>query len=309
MSSIILREGKVSISRDEFIQELKKRNVDTRPFFTPMSSFPMFEDANNPVSRMVGLNGINLPSGHNLDESMIDYACAAIKEILGKSINSYKKTGILSYKDACLSKIEDAKKSKDFLIDIKDSKGQVVGNLKPLGVDSLNDQGVILKLKEWREKHQDAFPAQFTVTTEGTKKWLENLINESKDRILFLIYDNTAHNFVGHIGLFRFDFSKKICEIDNVVRGEISNNKTIMSAAIKTLMDWTYKELAISNIYLRVFSDNPVALSFYDKHGFKEVSRQAMVSIENGEHSTSWIPLTDPYLVPQKYFVTMIHKK
>src|SRR5205814_1600524 len=61
MSSLVLG-NKIKLSRDEVIAELKKRMVDTRPMFYPLSSLPMFEKKNNPVAFHVGLRGINLPS-------------------------------------------------------------------------------------------------------------------------------------------------------------------------------------------------------------------------------------------------------
>jgi perosamine synthetase len=81
MSSIVLDEG-LGISRNDAIAGLKARHVDSRPFFPPMSSFPMFEKANNPVAYRVSAQGINLPSGHNLTEEQVDQVCTALKDVL-----------------------------------------------------------------------------------------------------------------------------------------------------------------------------------------------------------------------------------
>lgn len=84
MTSIVLN-GKSPVKRDELRAKLLERKIDTRPFFYPISMFPMYRplEKKNPVSYRVGLNGINLPSGVMLTEEQVDYVCSAVLEILG----------------------------------------------------------------------------------------------------------------------------------------------------------------------------------------------------------------------------------
>lgn len=71
----------------------KARNIDTRPFFTPLSRLDAFagdEAAARflptvPAGHGVAARGINLPSGFNLDEDKVDLVCRAFREILGQS--------------------------------------------------------------------------------------------------------------------------------------------------------------------------------------------------------------------------------
>ncbi len=83
MTSVVFDEG-LGVSRDAVIAGLKERHVDSRPFFPPISSFPMFASCaeRNPVAWRVARQGINLPSGHNLTEQDVDYVCAALLEAL-----------------------------------------------------------------------------------------------------------------------------------------------------------------------------------------------------------------------------------
>ena len=85
MSSIVL-DKTVRITRDDMMKELKKRNIDTRPFFYPVSMLPMYVSpkVNNPVAYYVGPHGINLPSGHNLTREQVNYVSDTVKEILWK---------------------------------------------------------------------------------------------------------------------------------------------------------------------------------------------------------------------------------
>lgn len=85
MSSIIINR-KLSITRDEFREELKSSMIDTRPFFFPFSMLPMYKtNVDNPVAYHVGLRGINLPSGVNLTKKEVDYVSAQIIDILNKN--------------------------------------------------------------------------------------------------------------------------------------------------------------------------------------------------------------------------------
>jgi perosamine synthetase len=83
MSSIVLADDS-GVPRDAVIAGLKQRHIDSRPFFPPMSSFPMFTSCSsrNPVAYRVSRNGINLPSGHNLTEEEVARVCGAVREIL-----------------------------------------------------------------------------------------------------------------------------------------------------------------------------------------------------------------------------------
>ena len=83
MTSIVLND-KSRVGRNEVIKGLKERGVDSRPFFPPMSSFPMFKscEVQNPVAYRVSKNGVNLPSGHNLTEEDVERVCTALKEVL-----------------------------------------------------------------------------------------------------------------------------------------------------------------------------------------------------------------------------------
>lgn len=82
MTSIVL-EREFRVCRDVLMQKLKERNVDTRPFFPPMSSFRMFKNAHNFTAEFLGANGINLPSGHRLTEDEVKYVCFCLRDILG----------------------------------------------------------------------------------------------------------------------------------------------------------------------------------------------------------------------------------
>lgn len=81
MTSIIFDKD-LRINRDEFIMKLKKYKIDSRPFFYPISMFPMYQEKNTPIAHHIGLNGINLPSGLNLKKEQVHYVCKVVKKLL-----------------------------------------------------------------------------------------------------------------------------------------------------------------------------------------------------------------------------------
>ena len=85
MSSVVLAEGAPG-NRDWFRTELKNRLIDTRPFFFPITMFPIYANPRasslNPNSYFVGLRGVNLPSGVERTEEEIDYIACQVRELL-----------------------------------------------------------------------------------------------------------------------------------------------------------------------------------------------------------------------------------
>jgi perosamine synthetase len=79
MTSILVKDES-PMNRDMVMAELKKANVDSRPFFYPMSTLPMFDERNSPVAAELSRQGINLPSGHNLTREQVDYVCDVLRD-------------------------------------------------------------------------------------------------------------------------------------------------------------------------------------------------------------------------------------
>ena len=83
MTNIRLNE-KSTINRDEFCKKLKSYNIDSRPVFPAISQYPYWPKKQDPqpIAKLVGDTGINLPSGVALTKDHIDYICEKIIEIL-----------------------------------------------------------------------------------------------------------------------------------------------------------------------------------------------------------------------------------
>ncbi|WP_162840402.1 GNAT family N-acetyltransferase [Acetanaerobacterium elongatum] len=153
-------------------------------------------------------------------------------------------------------------------VPITDNCGSVVGQLRPITRDFLvSVPGCARLIARWRNENPTLSAQAFTATEQGTISWLENQILARSDRLLFLILlnDGTA---VGHIGYSNFDYARRMCEVDAVLRGEKSAPPGTMTFALHALIRWGLDTLKLNIIRLRVFADNTHAIEFYKRNGF-----------------------------------------
>jgi perosamine synthetase len=79
----------LNLPKEEVITQLRRRDIDSRPFFHPLSSLPAYRDsggpqrwrARNPASYDIAARGVNLPSGFNMTEATVERVADAIQEI------------------------------------------------------------------------------------------------------------------------------------------------------------------------------------------------------------------------------------
>jgi len=89
MTTIVL-DPKLGLDKFALMKKLEKRNIDSRPFFSLLSSLPAFEDrprAKRFVSEgscggKVSQYGVNLPSGYNMIQRLVDIVASAVIEII-----------------------------------------------------------------------------------------------------------------------------------------------------------------------------------------------------------------------------------
>lgn len=89
MATIIIGAN-FRLTKRQLIKELDVRGIDSRPFFSPLSSLPAYSGhhqaarakAQNKVSYSIGDRGVNLPSALNLIEADVSTVCTALREIL-----------------------------------------------------------------------------------------------------------------------------------------------------------------------------------------------------------------------------------
>ena len=87
MFGIVLKES-LKLSKDEMIDELQKRGIESRSFFCPMNRQPFIIEkfknklSETPVADRLWERGIYLPSSNKLSEEQIKFICMNIWEII-----------------------------------------------------------------------------------------------------------------------------------------------------------------------------------------------------------------------------------
>jgi RimJ/RimL family protein N-acetyltransferase len=172
--------------------------------------------------------------------------------------------------------------------------------ITPVTLDAYCDE-LIQNLSRWRSNNQHGFVKKFNITIEGTKTWLDLAVQKRKDRLLFLVFD-CNEKVIGHLGVSSFDFLNKTCEIDNVVRGEISLLRGVMLSASQTLIKWINQFIKPSKIYIRVLNDNTAALFLYHRLGFVPFQLEALEKVEYDE-VIEWLPVKNGVI--DRFFLKM----
>lgn len=91
MPTIVLDPG-LGLTKYDLMEAYDKRGVDTRPFFTPLSTMPAFAEkpaairhaADNKVGDITSKHAINLPSSALTTEADVDYVCSVLNDILAQ---------------------------------------------------------------------------------------------------------------------------------------------------------------------------------------------------------------------------------
>lgn len=81
----VVFDKSLNVNRYDLMNYLKERGVDSRPFFYPLSSLPMFEEKReNKVSYDIYERAVNLPSHHELKFLQVQQVVGEIKNYLSK---------------------------------------------------------------------------------------------------------------------------------------------------------------------------------------------------------------------------------
>ena len=173
--------------------------------------------------------------------------------------------------------------TRQLIIDIKNDNGDVVGVLKPITIDHLNNAFIIKMLTDWRNHNRENFLTQFIASPERTCKWMEGVLLRSKGQMLFLVYDQD--NLIGHFG-FKNLTSESVL-LDNAIRGVRIGHPKIFVFAGKALVRWLQVTALVKTVYGEVMTDNIASIMMNKQIGFRGWKRHPLVKIESGTE-TCW---------------------
>jgi len=89
MVTIVL-DPKLGLNKTQLMERLSQHDIDTRPFFHPLSSIPAYEDheqarmarSRNKVTYSISPYAINLPSSLSLEKHQVEMVCNILKKVL-----------------------------------------------------------------------------------------------------------------------------------------------------------------------------------------------------------------------------------
>lgn len=75
-------DGYNESQRDELMLKLKLQGIDSRPYFYPVTSLPMYKSTKMPMADKLSARGINLPSYFEITKDEVQFICTQLKEII-----------------------------------------------------------------------------------------------------------------------------------------------------------------------------------------------------------------------------------
>jgi hypothetical protein len=161
-------------------------------------------------------------------------------------------------------------------VDVFDSRKNSIGRLVPVGSWILDDKEKIESIRAWRQSAMRMFLTQFESTSERTFAYLKDLSIAQEGRIFFLIYDSD-NRFIGHIGVA--DVDGKTGELDNLMRGVEGGDPRLVYFAEIALLDWSFKNLGITESHVRVLSYNWLVIALHREVGYVHTEKLPLKKI------------------------------
>ena len=171
--------------------------------------------------------------------------------------------------------------------------------------ECIQNDHIIHLMSKWRKENEFWFPAIFPVSDERTKVWLEEKVINVKDRLLFLI--EIENEYIGHVGLWQFDYDNMACDIDNVIRGE-HKHPGIIHYVIDLLHSWARSELCIREFYLQTLLENIRAMRLYTRLGYVVINTEPLIQKEV-DGRLEWVPAPEGYMGESERTDARMHLK
>lgn len=121
----------------------------------------------------------------------------------------------------------------------------------------------------WRNKEsvRKNFLYQKDFTVQGHLKWMDEMVDTGKVA-QFMIYDTRTEKPVGSVFLRDIDHINRKAEYGIFIGADEARGKGLGTAAAELILEYGFEVLGLHKIFLRVLSDNELAIKSYEKAGF-----------------------------------------
>ncbi|WP_372755238.1 GNAT family N-acetyltransferase [Mariniflexile sp.] len=106
---------------------------------------------------------------------------------------------------------------------------------------------------------------------------------------LRLVISNYNHEPLGMIDLFDFDFKNSRAGVGILVKEPRQRAKGIGSEALKLLVNYSFSQLGLHQLYCNVSEENEVSIKLFTKQGFKNIGLKKDWIFVNGSYKNEYI--------------------
>lgn len=172
---------------------------------------------------------------------------------------------------------------------VSNRNGESIGMLVPLTIGHPSDNTLINRFVSWRNYSRSAWLDQREVTTEGTRRWLELLLQDDQ-RMAFLIF--TPQNLlIGRLGFL--DLTDQSAMIDSIVQGIPAVSPGIITRSFFAMTEWLFQNSAIETIFSKVHSDNTASIKLHHALGFHLRQSIPLASSKTANSGRVWAPVDE----------------
>lgn len=137
--------------------------------------------------------------------------------------------------------------------------------IRPITVEDTAD------IIRWRNNPSvySHFIQRAPLTEQDHLYWLENKVNTGLVK-QFIIVEVATNTSIGSVYLRDIDTTHKKAEFGIFIGEDCARNKGYGGIATKLILQYAFEQLKLNKVFLRVFADNPIAISCYEKAGFEK---------------------------------------
>lgn len=148
----------------------------------------------------------------------------------------------------------------------------------------------IKQLMNWRNNPdlRKYFREYREISDTMQESWYVNRVLNNDKQVDFEIHDIETKKMIGHCGLYYINWVNRTAELSIYIGDEDFRGGGYGKDALKTLMNYAFKNLNLNRVWCEVFSNNE-AIQIYRKIGFVDEGKMREHHFENGQYLDSYI--------------------